>query len=402
MTFRSLLPLLSSTRRLTPKTWWLAALIWLAPMLPAQAASEILRVAIERDVPQINVGSSVNAKVLNESNQVLGEIQGMNGFTAQPKGGRIALDRWTAGAIMIQPNNPAGVVWIGDRWYRGTVQLVPSGKGLTAVNFVDMDQYLFSVLGKEMNGNWPEEALKAQAVAARSYALAEADNSRRRGEIFDVGDDQGWQVYGGVQSESIGTQRAVMLTAGQYLVHKNRPIYAFFHSSAGGCTENSEHVWSNPLPYIKGVQNQFDEGAPVNTWTATFTPSQLNAAFGVGNVKEFRVVEKTPVCGRVRRMEVIGDRGRVTVTGDRIRNALNLRSTFFTIAPQFAPQASKSNPKNGVASFVVNGRGFGHGLGMSQWGAYNMARQGKNYQEILAAYYQNVALTQPVRNQAKQ
>lgn len=401
MTFRSLLPLLSSTRRLTTKTWWLAALIWLAPMLPAQAASETIRVAIEKGAPQVNVGSSVNAKVLNESNQVLGEIQGMNGFNAQSKDGGVAIDKWKAGAITIKPNDPAGVVWISDRWYRGTVTLVPSGNGLTAVNYVDLDQYLFSVLGKEMGGNWPEEALKAQAVAARSYALAEADMSRRKGEIFDVGDDQGWQVYGGVQSETVNTQRAVMLTVGQYLVHKNRPIQAFFHSSAGGCTENSEQVWTTPLPYIKGVKNNFDEGSPVNTWTATFTQSQLSS-FGVGNVKEFKPLAKTPICGRVKRMQVIGDRGVTEIDGDDLRNKLKLKSTFFSIALQPSPQASKNNTKAEGNSFVVTGRGFGHGLGMSQWGAYNMARQGMTYQQILSTYYQNVALTQPVRNQAKQ
>jgi stage II sporulation protein D len=381
------------------------------PLLPAQAASEILRVAIEQGVPQINVGSSVNAKVLNQSNQVLGEIQGMNGFTAQPKGGGIGLDRWTAGAITIKPNDEAGVVWIGDRWYRGTVTLIPNGNGLMAINNVDLDQYLFSVLGKEMGGNWPIEALKAQAVAARSYALAEADASRRKGEMFDVGDDQGWQVYGGVQSETTSTQQAVLLTVGQMLVHKGRPIQAFFHSSAGGCTENSENVWMTALPYIKGVKNQFDEGSPVNTWAVNFTQEQLNSAFPqVGNVKSFKPVQTTPVCGRIRKMQVIGDRGSVTVSGDRIREVLKLRSTFFTIeqpvaqAPQTAQTKQVGQPTTAPTSVavVVNGRGFGHGLGLSQWGAYNMAKRGMNYEQILATYFpQNVALTKPVVDQAQ-
>ncbi|MBD1823955.1 SpoIID/LytB domain-containing protein [Cyanobacteria bacterium FACHB-DQ100] len=389
MNARSLLSLFT----FFPKSFGLALLIWAATMMPVRAQKSVeLRVAIEKDVPQVNVGSSVNAQVLDGAQRVVGEIQGMNGFAAQVKNGGVALDRWQSGALWIVPKDKNGVVWIGNRWYRGRVYLVPTGKGLTAVNYVDLEQYLFSVLGAEMNGNWPQEALKAQAVAARSYALHERQNARNG--IFDLGDTQGWQVYNGLQSESTGTQQAVLATTGQVLTHNNRVINAVFHSSAGGCTENVEDVWVQALPYLRTVRNNFDQGSPVNEWSKTFTTAEIGTRFGVGNLQRMEPVKTTPVCGRVQSMRIVGDRGSKVVDGDAVRSALGLRSTLFTVAPQFQPVASKGGQKQAVAGFVINGRGFGHGLGMSQWGAYNMARQNYNYQQILQQYYLNTALAQ--------
>jgi stage II sporulation protein D len=396
MKFRSLLPP-SSAIKLTAQKIWLAAFIWLAAVTPtpARAAdSVILRVAIQQNVSQVNVGSSVDARVLNGSGQVLGKIQGMNGFAAQAKNGGVALDRWQANAIRIEPDDQNGVVWIGDRWYRGSVYVVPTGKGLTAVNYVDLEHYLFSVLGSEMNGNWPQEALKAQAVAARSYALYERENARN--QLFDLGNTAGWQVYGGVQTESGGTQAAVAATSGQVLVNNNRIINAVFHSSAGGCTENVEDVWVQKLPYLRGVKDQFDEGSPVNVWSKPVSPSQLSS-FGVGNVQQIVPTKTTATCGRIKEAKVIGDRGQVIVKGDTLRDRLGLKSTYFTISPQSiatsATNSTKSNTKSTPVGFIVNGRGFGHGLGMSQWGAYNMARQNLSYLQILGHYYQNTVLS---------
>jgi stage II sporulation protein D len=398
MTF-SLLPVLVRSAQ----TLGLATFLGLLSLAPAQASTTI-RVAVARDVAQVNVGSSVNARVINESNQVLGELQAMNGFTAQPKDGRVALDRWTAGYLRIEPKDPSGVVWIGDRWYRGTVYVVPNGKTLTAINYVDLDQYLFSVLGKEMNGKFPMEALKAQAVAARSYALYEMRNTRSKGGNFDVGNDQGWQVYGGVQSETTTTQQAVAATTGQVLIDQSsQPILAAFHSSAGGCMENVEEVWTQPLSYLRASKTPYDVGAPVYSWTVNLTSEQLSSRFNVGKVTGFEPVSTSSVCGRVKQMKVVGDKGTQLVDGDKLRQVLGLRSTLFAIVPQYAPTASatpknKNNPnpdKAEVVSFVVNGKGFGHGLGMSQWGAYNMANQGLNYQQILAHYYKSVRLTVP-------
>ncbi|BAU14501.1 SpoIID/LytB domain-containing protein [Leptolyngbya sp. NIES-3755] len=375
------------------KSFGLTLLIWAAGIWSAEAKESLkLRIAIEQDVPQVNVGSSVNAQVLDGSQQVIGEIQGMNGFAAQAKDGGIALDRWKSGALWVVPKDENGVVWIGNRWYRGRVYLIPSGKGLTAINYVDLEQYLFSVLGSEMSGNWPQEALKAQAVAARSYALHERQGAIAKSGMFDLGDTQGWQVYNGIQSESTGTQTAVMATAGKVLAHNSQIINAVFHSSAGGCTENVEDVWVQPLPYLRSVKNNYDQGAPVNEWSRNFTAAEIGNRFGVGNLQRLEPVKLTRSCGRVQEIRVVGDRGSEVVKGNEFREALGLRSTLFTIANQFQPVASTKGQKQALAGVTFNGRGFGHGLGMSQWGAYNMARRGYTFEQILQQYYLNTQI----------
>jgi stage II sporulation protein D len=383
-------------KRLTGRCWWLAILIWCGMMTPAHAALE-LRVAIEKSVSQVKVGSSTTAVVKDAANRPLGEIQGMNAFVAEQRGNAVALDRWQASLLWIEPKD-GGVVWIDNRWYRGRTLVVPTSKGLTAVNYVDLEQYLYSVLGGEMNGNWPQEALKAQAVAARSYALFQRNSGN---DVYDVGDTAAWQVYRGVQDESPGTQAAVeatknqVLICGQKLACRGKIIEAVFHSSSGGHTEDVENVWTQPLPYLRGVPD-YDQGAPVYEWQKSFTANQMSSLItGVGNIlcMQPEAPPRPTKTSRVFKMKVVGDQGTRSIDGDTMRDALSLRSTWFTVGPDCSQIALKSSPKaEPPANFTVNGRGFGHGLGLSQWGAYNMALKGVNYQQIVQHYYTDTVL----------
>ncbi|MBD2041769.1 SpoIID/LytB domain-containing protein [Microcoleus sp. FACHB-672] len=367
--------------------WWLSALIWLMVVAPAQAALE-MRVAIEEEASKVKVGSSTNAIVRNGAGQVLGELAGMNGFSAELRGKFVAINRWQAGQIWIEPTGD-GYIYINDRWYRGRTLLVPTGKGITAVNYVDLEKYLYSVLGAEMDGGWPLEALKAQAVAARSYALHERGAGTNG--LYDVGDNQGWQVYKGVETESPGTYAAVDTTAGQVLTHNGEIILAAFHSSSGGHTENVEDVWEQPLPYLRGVPDD-DRGTPGYEWTKTFSRAELSRLIsGVGNVVSMTPERTTPT-GRIITMKVVGDAGTRSMSGDALRDTLGLRSSRFKVNPQAGQQPSKGNSKPVPTAFVIQGYGFGHGIGLSQWGAYNMARRGVPYQSILAHYYQGATL----------
>ena len=340
---------------------------------PAQAALE-LRVAIEDGVSQVKIGTSTKAVVRDGAGQVLGEIAAMNGLDAQAIAGGVAIGPWQATQIWIQPTG-GGYVWIGDRWYRGNTQVVPTSKGLTAVNHVDLEQYLYSVLGSEMSASWPLEALKAQAVAARSYALYKRQTSGN--SVYDVGDTQTWQVYKGVETEAKSTQIAVSSTDGQVMTYKGKIILAVFHSSSGGHTENVEDVWSEPLPYLRGVKD-YDEGTPEYRWQKTFSPSELSQRLGISNIRSL-IPERTTTYGSIKTMKVVGDSGSKSLSGSKLRQALGLKSTRFTVT---------STP----TAFQIDGSGFGHGLGMSQWGAYNLARQGVNYQKILSHYYQSATL----------
>ena len=163
------------------------------------------------------------------------------------------------------------------------------------------------------------------------------------------------------------------------MTYGGRVILAAFHASSGGHTENVEDIWTSPLPYLRGVVD-YDQQSPVFEWTKVFSPDEISTRLGkVGRVKTM-IPEKTTPHGRVVTMKVIGDRGTTTVTGKQLRKVLDLRSTLFRVST------------NGN-SIQVYGRGFGHGLGLSQWGAYYLAKQGIQYQQILGHYYQKATLS---------
>jgi stage II sporulation protein D len=156
-------------------------------------------------------------------------------------------------------------------------------------------------------------------------------------------------------------------------------IEAVFHSSSGGHTENSEDIWQRPSPYLRGVAD-FDQEAPVFQWSETFSAQQLAQRItGIGHLQSVATERATPR-GRVVSARLQGTQGSRTLTGVELRQALGLRSTLisFNIAGD---------------TIRVNGRGFGHGLGMSQWGARGLATRGHNHQQILTHYYQGTALS---------
>ncbi|GGA40945.1 SpoIID/LytB domain-containing protein [Okeania sp. KiyG1] len=360
---------------------WTSILFWLLAIAPAQA-SLVLRIAIQEGAKEVKVGSSTSAVIRDGAGRAIGELQPTKGFTAELKSGKVALSNWVSGQMWIEPKGE-GYVWIGDRWYRGRTHIIPSKSGITAINYVDIEQYLYSVIGAEMNGNWPQEALKAQAVAARSYALNKRQENSNN--FYDLGNDQLWQVYQGIKTESPGTYAAVDATKGQVLTYNGQIILALFHSSSGGHTENVEDVWSNPLPYLRAVPD-FDQDAPVYEWTESFTQAELKQRIsGVGNIISMTPQTTTPH-NSVITIKVLGDAGVKTLQGTDITAALGLKSTRFTVTP------NKDGGQQIPSSFKITGKGFGHAVGMSQWGAYNLARNGYNYQQILLYYYQGANL----------
>ncbi|MFB2647015.1 SpoIID/LytB domain-containing protein [Raphidiopsis sp. BLCC-F218] len=360
------------------RNWWTAIILWFAFITPAPA-SVILRIAIEKEVEQIKVGASTTAVVRDGSGRNLGELTGSNSYAAQSIPGGVALDKWQSGLFWIEPT-AKGYVYIGDRWFRGRTLIVPTGKGITAVNWVDLEEYLYSVVGGEMSSSWHEEALKAQAIAARTYALYKR-KEQRNNPLYDLGDSpDSWQVYHGVSSESPRTYSAVDETAGQVLTYKNQIILSAFHACSGGHTENVEDVWGNPLPYLRAVQD-FDQNVRDCNWNTTFSSEQISARVpGVGNVKEIMIESLSPFRS-VKTLRIVGDQGSKVLKGEEVRTILKLRSTRFTV----------NKDVNG--NFVLQGLGFGHGLGMSQWGAYILAKNGFNHLQILGYYYKGVALT---------
>ncbi len=350
-----------------------AALV-LGSAISAQALD--LRVAIQKGVSRVKVGSSTAAIIKDGQGKTLGSLEPLVPLEAQSLGRNVSLGQWNASQITIEPSKD-GVVWIGDRWYRGRVRLFRHGSGVTAINQVNLEEYLYSVVGSEAIPTWPLEALKAQAVAARTYAIYKS--KRESNQYYDLDTTTATQVYKGLNNEYVSTVDAVKQTQGQVMTYQGKVILAAFHAASGGHTENVEDVWTSPLPYLRGVVD-YDQDSPVYQWNRSFSVGDLSRQFGgIGTVHSLLPVKTTPQ-GRVVTLRVVGSQGSKNLPGSKIREVLKLRSTRFDVA-----QA------NGV--FSILGRGSGHGIGLSQWGAYGLAQQGVPYSRILSHYYQNAALT---------
>ena len=323
-----------------------------------------------------------------------------------------------AGAVEVRPLSSAGSVKITDGYaYRGAIRVMKSPQrwGLTVVNVVPVEEYLYGVVGKEMSPSWHREALKAQAVAARTYAICHKNYFASRG--FDMTDDTSSQIYAGINGESPSVIAAVDATRGEILTYGGKPIDAFFCSTAGGWTENSENVWGSRIPYLRGVSDDSSR-MPSYRWSVTTTPEKLAANLtaagkGVGKVRSITLsplgkrpmaVSDRGVSGRVLSMTVNGSAGSVRVTGNAFQSIYGLKSTLFDFSQGGAVPDPDSGRKGRSATMTVKagvpitiyGYGWGHGLGMSQYGAYQMAQEHGSadtyYRTILTHYYTGTRL----------
>jgi stage II sporulation protein D len=376
-------PLEVTGNRLNVTGLW--GLFWLILAMPA--AAQDIRVGLRQGASEVTVGSSTPMSLLDGNGRLLGQIPALQGFSATMAAGGVSVAGKKAWQIVLKPKEN-GFIYAGGRWYRGEVDLVRESSGISVINRLNIEDYLASVIGREMYNTWPQEALKAQAVASRSYAVFKLQ--RPKSKLFDVLDTTTSQVYVGLEGEANSTQEAVKATAGEVLMYQGKVIEAVFHSSSGGHTENSENVWQNIVPYLRGVED-FDQSSPSYQWTLNLTAPQLRQRIpGVGDILSMTPAKSSPT-GRILTLKVQGTKGERLIKGTEARKALGLKSTLFTAAPEFGLVAGKSGPSRPVG-FLISGRGYGHGLGMSQWGAYSLANQNKTYKEILTHYFQGTTL----------
>ncbi|MHB9146013.1 MAG: SpoIID/LytB domain-containing protein [Symbiobacteriia bacterium] len=321
--------------------------------------------------------------------------------------------------------------------YRGVLDVSRAATGqMTVVNELNLEDYLLGVVPKEMPTYFPTEALKAQAVAARTYAAYQTANSKYAPQGFDVVDTTDSQVYGGVNAEDPLTTTAVQATRGIYALYNGQPINAFFHASGGGYTENSENVFSSAMPYLRGVPD-FDQESPKYNWTVSFALIDLQQTlaakgYDAGTLYGIEPAGPQGVSGRWTTLALVGSKGRLEVKATQLRLALGLNSTLFAMVPHnaalqdvrqpiplnqpvtvLARDGQRSLLPSGTvvaqgaggtrtalaagaivvgrqavpASIELNGHGWGHGVGLSQWGASGMAKQGNTYDAILRHYY---------------
>ncbi len=325
---------------------------------------------------------------------------------------RLSLSDPAATTLLFEVSYGQGSFWAGseDRAYRGTIELLPRPEGLTAVNLLSIEEYLYSVLPSEMPVRWPAAALQAQAVAARTYTFANLGRFASRG--FDLQGSVASAAYRGTGSEAPAAREAVDATRGQVLLRNGKPLPTYYSANCGGYTETTEAVWGaatslpaaadrllpprdSPLspedlsrwlserPFTYSSDPDYSSRSAYR-WVQWVPREEIEARLGLGErLGHIRAIVpiRQGISGRVREVRVEGTAGEHTVRGDAIRGRLGgLRSNLFVVEPR---RGLDGLPE----AFVFTGGGWGHGVGMCQSGAAGMAAAGYTAAAILRHYY---------------
>jgi stage II sporulation protein D len=404
------------------------------------AAANCTRLFIGRfDPPPASTFSARNAF----RNQLISEgLAGTDSFWAVKADPGVTVYRVTRGSQSVDANDPVvltssdGLVTIAGVVYRGEAEVRVNGSGsLAGVNELPMEQYLYGVVPRELGPTvYPEiEALKAQAVAARTYALVGL--GKRASDGYDLLATTSDQVYGGYAAEHPLSTQAVDETSGVVATYDGKPITALYSSTSGGFTADNEEAFNSaPVPYLRGIpdaergealehvpsldvfmrhanpmslrnakEGDFEsDWARLHRWSYEWSADEISAVVSayagqpVGKVLAIEVTGRGP-SGRALAISYVTEAGTFTDTKDHIRTSLkfinasgaqqSLPSTLFFIEPATDRRTGE------VTGFVVYGGGFGHGVGLSQTGAVGMAEKGHAYDEILKHYYQGIELT---------
>ncbi len=337
------------------------------------------------------------------------------------------------GPLLIIPGE--SVLSWNSKGYRGTFVLVVQNEKINLLNRLHIEEYLQGVVPKEVIAGWPMAALKTQAIAARTYTLASL--GRHQNNLFNLCPTDHCQVYGGVSAEQPGTNQAVSETAGQVLAYKGKIIDAFYHASSGGYTEDAANIWKSAVSYLKPVMD-WDQNSPYTNWTRSFNWTDLQVLTQKTYPRIGRLKQLLPVAfgkdSKVLRLILKGDLGEVSITGSQFRSLTGIPSPNIKLALIYGPDPYItlwwSNPKtfpypealmarNDIPGLiaeifnppwdqpdpwawlqdkepfklVIHGAGWGHSVGLSQWGAKGMADAGFNERQILTHYYPGAQIT---------
>ncbi len=349
------------------------------------------------------------------------------------------------GSVLISSNTfDNSLIKVEKDRYRDYIRLVSKNNEIVVINHVKLENYLYGVVPAEMPATFPIEALKAQAIASRSFALSNI--KKHSAEGFNLCDTTHCQVYSGYEYEKPSTNLAVDETKNIFAYHNGKVIEAIFHSTSSGFTEDSVNVWGGDLPYLRSVEDSFSNESPYSNWSFSININELNknlisSGINIGDLQRIEIVDATST-EKVNKVKVVGTKGEQIIGGTEFRNivgATKFRSSWFNIkgsnmnassnevyaisGNMLRPQTidiSKAyivdaNEKKTVtrgtvnramgkdrieslgefypttfSEIVIEGKGFGHGVGMSQFGAKKMAELGYNYEEILKYYYTGI------------
>lgn len=350
--------------------------------------------------------------------------------------------------IMAMDYAEDGLIKYEKKPYRDGIQLIADGNDkIMVLNYITMDHYLYGVLQGEMGKSAPLEALKAQAVAARSYALTNLNIHKNYG--FNVCTTTHCQVYKGYSGEYARTNEAVDETSGEFLYCEGKPVTAYYHKNSGGYTQNSSDVWRTQLPYLKAVEDSY---SPDYCWTATMSFDTIKSrletcGYEIGTIESVEIAECNE-SGAVAEFNIIGSEDTVTLKKEAVRTVLggsSIKSTQFFISSDVVTTSSTPNnlyttngsqiansandiyvisstgskqarnvdglvASNGSSNQTISmstssvgqsvasgsvtftGKGYGHGIGMAQDSAIAMANEGMYYDEILKYFYSDVEI----------
>ncbi len=290
--------------------------------------------------------------------------------------------------IALKPYSEEGFITVNGKDYRGEIIVLINREGnLNIINELELEDYLCGVMKTEISPQWPVEALKAQAVVSRTYTLKNLGKFKEEG--FDLTSTTDCQVYAGMAGESPQTNRAVQGTRGEVITYKGELIKAFFHANSGGYTEDVSRVWGMKgpaLPYLKGRRSPYCRNSPHYEWSCTLSKKEIegilrDAGYKVMGLRKIRISVKSR-SGRGVQILLYHKGGRTEIQANRFRMLLGtgrIRSTLFQV-------------RDKGEEIEFTGRGWGHGVGMSQWGAKNMAERGYSYKDIIKFYFPGTRL----------
>src|SRR5581483_5094686 len=337
-----------------------------APARAGRVSDSLIQIGIVRHTNRITLRTEARFAAVDQKNGETIELQPSVDYLLLAGPGRgLSLGPYQfERQFRLISAGPGGFVRLGPKRYRGSLLVRAAGDAtFTIVNEVGLEEYIEGVLPAEMSPEWPFEALKAQAVVARTFALANLDKFRAQG--FDFSDDNRSQAYGDIDRQKPSTDRAVRETQGQVLTWDGKMLRAFFHSCCGGHTCSVGTIWGSmaaaPKP-LRGVADRYCAGSPEYQWSAYFTTDDIVAALQkhgspLSKLQSLRVGQFDRSSGYMKTLNVKMN-----------RNWMGNKDFKSTKVLRIVP---KSN------GYYFVGKGFGHGVGLCQWGARAMAEKGK-------------------------
>jgi len=349
-----------------------------------------IRILVQRDKPQVQVSAPASFEVLDDQGHLIKSGAKLEGATVKPVGQGIQWwEQIVPTRFLVVKSMGNGIRVGASGIYRDEILIYKNSKGsLDVISRLKLDDYLKGVIPFEGNPKWTLESLKAQAIVSRTFALTKM--LARRNEEYDVSAGFMSQVYAGKQIENERTNEAVDATRGEVLLYKGKIFPAYFHSTCGGATTAADLVWRvKPLPPLGGVECKFCQRSPHYKWEAMVTPALIKEKLAkqempVQDVLGIRT-DKIDKTGRAHKLVIQSTWAEKTVDADAFRvwvDPMRLKSNLIT-----------KIRINDAGAFVFKGKGWGHGVGMCQYGMKYLGEIGYGYQEILGYYYPGAQVT---------